>query len=500
MVQNKELFIMNQNNVDPVAFGNAFAQAYAAMTGTSLKAVSSTASTIMGHGVGGTFSDPGLQRPIFSAMTLPMVGLQSLLPYMPSNLQLATYGLLTGVTATSGSEADGTCDPWPTAGLSKLCEHTFVFDRKGRQTTVMLADLFGMLANRADHTDLELVGGLMPFANPNNPTSNYNPNNVVNNEIAKKLFELGVAMSRDFARLFYTGTPTANSAGGGTKQYYGLDILINDGYRDAITGIACPAADSIVQSYNNVNITTSYSQIVRQIANIYYQLQLRARAMGLNPVRWALVMAPALFWELSEVWPYFYNYNSQQALASVANTSGFRINMSGEGALALRDQMRGDMTQVDGHFLMISGERVDVIIDEAITETTGLLGSFSSSIYFVPMTVTGGRPVTYMEYFNYGAMPLEAIKRFAGEQYADVSDNGRFLWYKLPPTQGCMQISVQSQERLILLTPQIAARLDNVAYTPVQHPRTPFTDSSYYVNGGQTNYQGYGPSLYSPTS
>lgn len=492
---------MNQTTVDPVVFGNAFAQAWAAMTGTTTKAVGSTPSIVMGYGVGGLFSDPGLQRPVFSAMTLPQVGLQSILPYLPSNLELATYGLLTGVTATTGDDANGTCDPWPTAGLSKLCEHTFVFDRKGRQTPVVLADLFGRLANRADHTDLQLIGGLTPFANPNAPTmAGYNPNNVVNNEIAKKLFELGVAMSRDFARLFYTGTPAANSAGGGTKQYYGLDILINDGYRDAITGIACPAADSIVMSYGNVNVTNDYSQIVRIMANIYYQLQLRARAMGLNPVKWVIVMAPALFWELSEVWPFFYNYNSQQVMATVAANSGFRINMGAENGMALRDQMRGDMTKIDGHFLMISGERVDVIIDESITETTGLLGSFSSSIYFVPLTVTGGVRTTYMEYFDYSAMPMEAIRRFAGEQYADVSDNGRFLWYKLPPTQGCMQISVQSQERLILLTPQIAARLDNVAYTPVQHPRTPFTDSSYYVNGGQTSYQGYGPSLYSPTS
>lgn len=491
-----------QTSFDTDAFVKAFAQTFAAMNGgTTTKAVGSTPSTVMGHGVGGLFSDPGLQRPVFSAMTLPQIGLQSVLPYMPSNLELATYGLLTGVTATSGSDADGVCDDWPTAGLTKLCEHTFVFDRKGRQTSVVLADLFGKLANRADHTDLQLVGGLIPYANPNAPTMNgYNPNNVVNNEIAKKLFELGVAMSRDFARLFYTGTPTANSAGGGTKQYYGLDTLINDGYRDAITGIACPAADSIVMNYTGGDISTNYGNIVRIVSNIWFRLKLLDRAMGLNPVKRVLVMAPSLFFELSEIWPYFYNYESQKALTGLASDSAFRITFSGEGGVSLRDQMRGDLSQATGHYLIIQGEKVDVITDEAITETAGTLGSFSSTMYFVPLTVAGGTPVTYMEYFNYGAMPMEAIRAFAGEQYADVSDNGRFLWYKKPPTNGCLQLSVQSQERLVLLTPQISARLDGITYTPVQHPRESFTNSNYFVNGGQTSYQGYGPSLYSPTS
>ena len=48
--------------------------------------------------------------------------------------------------------------------------------------------------------------------------------NVLNTEVGKALFELGVAWSRDFAREVYTGNPSNNTAQGGRQYFYGLDI------------------------------------------------------------------------------------------------------------------------------------------------------------------------------------------------------------------------------------------------------------------------------------
>ena len=59
-------------------------------------------------------------------MVLPRTGLQNLLPVRGSRFANPLYGLFTGVTATTGSEPTGVCDDPPTAGLSKLCEHSFV--------------------------------------------------------------------------------------------------------------------------------------------------------------------------------------------------------------------------------------------------------------------------------------------------------------------------------------------------------------------------------------
>lgn len=61
-----------------------------------------------------------------------------------------------------------------------------------------------------------------------------------------------------------------------------------------------------------------------------------------------------------------------------------------------------------------------------------------------------------------------------------------------------MQIAGWTQPRLILETPYLAARLTNVAYQPLMHERDAFTDGAYFVDGGRTDYLGYGPSYYAP--
>jgi hypothetical protein len=55
----------------------------------------------------------------------------------------------------------------------------------------------------------------------------------------------------------------------------------------------------------------------------------------------------------------------------------------------------------------------------------------------------------------------------------------------------------------MLLTPHLAARLTNIQYTPIQHQRDPFTDGTYFVDGGRTDYIGFppnAPSYYNPTT
>src|SRR3954466_1719335 len=106
----------------------------------------------------------------------------------------------------------------------------------------------------------------------------------------------------------------------------------------------------------------------------------------------------------------------------------------------MRDQMRGDIFNRTGQYLLIDGQQVPVILDDAITETEVGSGVFSSSIYFVPMTVLGNTPVTYLEYLNYDSAggAMEAARTFAPDGTFYTSDSGRFLWIKKPPTNFCV--------------------------------------------------------------
>jgi len=162
----------------------------------------------------------------------------------------------------------------------------------------------------------------------------------------------------------------------------------------------------------------------------------------------------------------------------------------------MRDSMR------TGQYLMIDGQRVDVILDDAIAETEPVAGVFSSTIYFVPLTVLGNVPVTYLEHFNYDApgAAMDAARVFAPDGSYYSSDSGRFLWHRKPPTNFCVQFLAKTEPRLLLLTPHLAGRLTNVRYSPLMHERGSFTNDGYFVDGGRTDRLGYGPSFYSPTS
>lgn len=468
---------------------------------TRTKAVSSTPTTTYAHGPGGLFSTPGLSRPVISAMLLPHMGLQSRLPVRPATDVNPLYGIFTGVTATTGSEPTGVCDDPPVAGLSKLCQHSFVFGRQSRMSRVLDLDRIGKTTNRGEFLDLQFVGN--PFQDGRVPTAPTiagatDMSQVLNRETSKILFELAVAWSRDFAKEVYTGNPTNNTSGGGRTYYYGLDSLINTGYRDAVTGTACAAADSIVASFGNLNIAQNGAYAVSTIANMYRRLRYIASRAGLDPVTWAIVMTEGLFYELTAVWPCAYNTAACSTLPS-----GSTQFVAANDQIAMRDSMRANIYEKTGQYLLIDGQRVEVILDDAVPETEGFAnGQFQSSMYFVPLTIMGGTPATFFEYFNYDMAggSMEAARILApGDSYY-TSDDGRFFWHKKPPTNFCVQLLAKTEPRLLLLTPHLAARLTNIRYAPIQHVRSPFSDSAYFANGGLTNGGYSGPSYYSPTS
>lgn len=498
---------MDAKDIDYQKFANVLLAQQAA--GVRGKAVSSTPTTTYGHGVtgpqpggiAGLFSYPGLEPDIMNAMVLPRLGLLDLLPSRTSIYDNPLYGIMTGVTATTGNEPTGVCDDPPVAGLMKLCTHAFVWGRMSRMTRVLDIDRAGRFINRSDFNDLTLVGNPL-VGNDNVPQvpGSGSPALAVRSELAKVLFELATAWARDFATILYDGSPAANTAGGGYKEPYGLDILINDGYRDAETGVACPAADSIVQSFGSLAVESNGGTLVSLITSIFRNLRYNASHMRLAPVQWVLAMPWSMFYQITEVWPCAYATYRCQTIGE--NNRGV-VDIVAQNQM--RDDMRGDLYGGSGQYLLIDGQKVPVVLDDGIAETVGAGASFTSTIYFVPLRVLGNRPVTFLEYVDYdgpmGAMEMARSVAPAGSYYT--TNNGRFLWHAKPPTNFCVQSLAKTEWRVILETPQIAARLDNVVYAPSgagQHRAWDPANSSYFVDGGRTDRGAYGPSYYSPTA
>lgn len=483
---------MTTQQIDYEVLAEALAKKFASTT----KAVSSTPTSVYGHGPGGLFSARGLSRPLFSAMILPKQGMLNQLAIRPTNETNPLFGIITGVNSSTGSEPTGVCDDPKSAGTMKLCTHTFVFGRFSRQSRVFDIDRAGKIVNRGEFLDLQVMNSPLGLNDPSSPSMpGASPATIAQNEVSKALFELGVSWSRDFAKVLYNGTPTNNTAQEGYKEFYGFESLINTGYRDAETGVACPAADSIVRSFGGLNVSSNAASFIRNVTNLWRNLKFLSANAGLDPVNWVIAMPFSLFYELTEVWPI--TYLTYRALAIPTGSTNMVYASDVE---KIRDEMRGNLYDYSGQFLLLDGQKVPVVIDNAIPETENGDGSFTSDMYFIPMTVLGSQPVTFMEYFNYDGpnSAIEMAKVFApGDSYY-TTDNGRFMWHKKPPTNFCVQLLAKTEPRLVMMTPYLAARVSNIMYTPVEHERSPFTDSSYFVNGGQTGYSA--PSYYSPTA
>lgn len=476
------------------------------------KAVSATPrSGGYAHGANGLFSAPGMSRDVINAMILPQLGLIKLLPFRPSTEDYAFYSILTGQTAESGTfngtNSAGVCGDPPTAGLLKLCEQSYRFGRQSMMTPVIELDRVGRTNNRGEFLDYRLIGGPYQANMPGAPSipGNQGIAQALNNEVAKVSYELANGWVRQYGPFLYSGNRTNNTGGGIILEYNGLDGLINTGYRDADTNVACPRADSLVRSYASRNVVTSPAAadgIVATITAMDRHMRERAARMGLNPVRWVLCMRPDLFYQLTEVWPCA--YNTYRCLAADSGLSSAQPAVNDAMRLrSERDEMRANWDQRTGQFLWIDGIKREVVLDDTIPETALANGAFNSAIYWVPLTVIGGFQATYMEFFNYdtpqGAMAAARLMA-PGDSYF-TTDGGAFLWHKRPPTAYCVQTQVKSEPRLILRTPMIAAKLTNVAYTPWMHQDDWSTASNvyYHLNGGKTG-QGVVPSFFSPNT
>ena len=65
------------------------------------------------------------------------------------------------------------------------------------------------------------------------------------------------------------------------------------------------------------------------------------------------------------------------------------------------------------------------------------------------------------------------------------SDGGVYSW-AIENNKWCYDLTVKTEQRVVLRTPQLAGRIQNILYSPLQHLRDPLPDSPYYVDGGSS--------------
>lgn len=477
---------MNGLQLDPTIDPQNVIKAFAEVL---QKTASGTPSGPYMHGPGGLFGVRGLERDVISTHTNITGSLGELIPIQASNEMNPLFPYITGFLRSDTQEKNGICDDPEEAGNMKTCIQTTVFGRKEFKTRELEINRIGQRINRGEFFDLNIVNSPLVNQMSGLMSSFFGLGNqasiLAGREMVARFVEVAVAYQRWFCPTVFTGNPANSSAGGGYKEFMGLDLLIGTNKIDALTGTSCPSLYSDVKSfgYKQVSSTTD-PDIVRVLSTMMYILETRARQNNFEPVDFRLVMRPQLFFELTRYWPQQYNTDSgASVLAQYAYT---RENVE------MRDAMR------NGRYLVINSKIYQVVLDDCIMEENQNdngaipIGGFASDIYIVPFSA-GGMRTLYWEYFDYRA---DALPDMAGLPMYFWSDNGVFLWGMTSPKNWCLDVISKVEPRLILRTPQLAGRLTDVVYVPLQHQNDPLPSQDYWVNGGISTGRPF-PSPYS---
>lgn len=440
----------------------------------SSKAAGASPTAVELHGLGSLFGSHSIEREVVTAHMRPF-GLGSLLPKIPTVFEQPFYAAITGVTDDSGAEASEPCDDNPRAWM-KSCDLTAQFGRVARDTGTIEIDKVMLKKNRGDFTDLRLYGDLLGMSGFT--VDGLTSDQILNIVTKAEMVIAAISMERLLSRHLWQGSIFNNA--GAYKEMPGLMYQVATGQMDAHTGTLCPALDSDVKNfgYQNVEDQNSLRDIVGHLQALEAYLWFNAESMGLTPVDFVLCLRPELWFLLSAIWPCAYNTNK----CAVMDTPGIdpvpmvdATDMTG-----IRDAMR------QGMFIDINGRRYPVVTDTGIYEENSQNsanvdpGFYASSIFLLPLKAAGLRTL-YMEHIDYkAAQPDVALLR--GRQ-PFWTDGGLYYW-AMEDQKWCYKLSVKTEMRVILRTPHLAGRIDDILYRPVQHFRSPYPDDPYFEDGG----------------
>jgi hypothetical protein len=421
----------------------------------------------------GMFSDPGVRPERFSAMQRPRTMARLLRPER-SEFVSEKIGIVTGQTAGTTTNATGWCEGGALPGVLKTCQQLYPLGKFKMRTRVMLVQEAGMLRNRADIPGIIL--NQPPQDNPLVPDLLYRLTST-QSVLQTNLFELGVQVERSLEKELFQGVVgTDTSIPGFWVDFNSISSLVKTGYTDVVSGLACPAADSIVVAWNaDVGGTVAGRNIVQAITDTVWALKMRAEAVGMGGTQFAIVMSMEQFRALTQTW--VCQYYTSRCLAAGVVGAPFVTDAS------MTRQLETDM--MNGQYLLIDGVPHPVIFSDGIPLEQlggGAAPVLRSDIFILPVS-WNGRSLLKLEYQDMGNVYAKELADFIIND-SMLLNNGLYLMTK-QMHEGCIDLTLNSMMRFYIETPWLAARIDDVSFTyqaqtHVADPGTTFL----YANGG----------------
>lgn len=425
------------------------------------------------HGPGGLFSAAGYKPQMWATIPRPVNTLMGRIPLTPSRYVNEKLQILTGLTATEGNAANDWCTTGAQPGQLKRMAYNISWGELNVSGRVMRIPDLGQLKNYADLPvdvyNLQMAQGqFIPQL----------PSGGVNSDVGKKIIELGLSVERSVELIDARGVAGAkvNTADYNLwqKQYAGLEALVKTGYADVDSGVAAPAADSLVVAFN-ATITgngANGADFVTNVVDLIYALRYNADALGLN-VQWAIVVNPKLWRAIAYQWACAY-YTT-----FCAGSAGNPIVQESTAIAAIRDEM------MRNRVLMVDGEPVEVLFSTGIEASGNGNNVFNSDLYVLPLYINGVSTL----YHQFFPMDNPEITSYIASGVANVKIiNGGLYFLGHQNTPACDIMQIMARVRLVLEAPFMAARLNDIQFTYRAQTLDPRPGESNYKNGGQSSF------------
>jgi hypothetical protein len=428
------------------------------------------------HSGTGMFTEPGVHPDMYSALVGPRTFMDAL-PFVKSEWNNELISILTGQLAGTGTNPTDTCGTPPKPGQLKKCTRTLTFGKLFLGTEKLAVDDIGLLKNRAD---LERqINNMARSGNPMIPEILRAPGLNFRSAKAHQLFMLSNEVQRAVASVEVQGNATlANTATnrGWISEFDGLDRLIKTGHVDVSTSIACPAADSHVITWGQlIDGTLEGLNIVSTMNDMYQSRQWLAMDVGMDGTQWAWVMDKRLFHALTYV--YACNFPFARCNFSAATPGG---HTQAEIETRAMEMQRGQ-------YLLMLGQPVPVLFtpgtEVAIPDKSS--NGLTADAYLVPMS-WNATDLTWMEYFPLDNTFISEWEGIANQ--GRVTHNNGMYMTAIRSDGFCDELLLTGRFRMIMRTPFLAARLDNITFNALKGYRDFEPGGTFHYDGGVTQY------------
>lgn len=426
------------------------------------------------YATGGIFADCSLEAPVMNMLIQPLYSLANLIPVVPDSNDKIKYAFLSAISAASGAYPNAPCDASPVVGDIDANYAEFYPGRVSYRTKTMELDQLIRRAHAGVREDLYLVGNVRGVSAVPTQQQMRDEDFVKRGAVRRQLAILMRQFQIDLVHQLWSGNPgdaAVNTAGGGRKEFWGLDLLIANDYasKSFVTGTAGTKAllNSYVTDFSSAAIggSTGIYGFLQDAEDVVYQ---RAAMMGLLPTEWVWVMHPITWSELVKWLPCEMLTDSCYV---GANGAGVSVNVSGDngmGIQALRQQLMNSMS------LTVNGRSHRVILDSGVPVTqlddggspAALIAEYVSSIYLIPLNVAGENVLEWRhrDYTQFEQV-LSEVPSGADVGLRGWTDGGRFHLI-VERRMRCFEIDAKIEPGLVFRAPHLAARIDNVKAAP----------------------------------